>query len=147
MGGAKPSDVVWTTYAVPVLLSQRVIDLLRKEDVTGWDVIPCDLRGKKGESWPYGFLQVHGRCGAIDEGKSMKIDKIFPGGVFPAWIGLYFEPASWDGSDVFMPEGRGGWVIVTERVKAVLEKAKVRNVLYTALDRYELVRLRNPPRQ
>lgn len=141
MGSAKPADIVWTTVALPVLLSERAVDLLRKEHVTGWDLIPCTLYGKQGESWPYAFLTVHGRCGPIDDLKSTRIDKTYPAGVFPAWKGLYFDPRSWDGSDVFMPAGDVGWIFVTERLKSVLEKAKVGNVLCTPLDQVERVQL------
>jgi len=141
MGRAKPLDVVWTTLALPVLLSQRVVDLLRMEQVTGWDCIPCTLYGKSNQSWPYAILSVRGRCGPIDVQKSTRIDKAYPAGVFPAWRGLYFDPLSWDGSDLFMPEGDVGWIIVTQRVKDLMEMAKISNVMFTPLDRVERVQL------
>lgn len=141
IGRKKPSDVVWTTLALPVLLHQRVVDLLRKENITGWNSVPCMLRGPDGELWPYAFLTVTGRCGPIDDGKSVKFDKQYPGGVFPAWKGLYFDPESWDGSDVFMPAGDVGWIFVSERTKVVLDKARVSNISCTALDRVERMQI------
>lgn len=48
MGSAKPLDVVWTTLALPALLGQRVVDLLRKEQVTGWDFISVQLAREEG---------------------------------------------------------------------------------------------------
>jgi hypothetical protein len=41
---------------------------------------------------------------------SVQVSRIFPGGIFPVWKGLLFEPESWDGSDFFMPAQRFGKV-------------------------------------
>ena len=137
MGGTKPQDIIWTTYALPVLVSERVVGVLREGHFSGWDVVPVDLRDKAGEPLPtYYYLCIHGHCGPIDKSRSVKIDKIFPGGVFPVWMGLYFGESTWDGSDVFMAPGKG-FKFVVEPVKRALEKAKVRNVLFTPLDRVE----------
>lgn len=142
LGGRKPSDVVWTTLALPVLMHQKVVDLLRNEGFTGWDSVPCNLHSPDGESWPYAFLTVRGRCGAIDDRKSVQFDKQYPEGIFPAWKGLYFDPDSWDGSDVFMPTGDVGWIFVSERAKSALDKARVSNISCTPLDKVERVQIR-----
>lgn len=60
-----------------------------------------------------------------------------PGGVFPYWRGLYFDPDTWDGSDIFMPGGRTGWVFVLDHVRDALEKAHVKNVAFQRLDEVE----------
>jgi len=141
MGSARPSDVVWTTLAVPVLLSQHAVDLLRREHIAGWDAIPCTLYDKAREARPYSYLTVRGRCGPIDNTRSFKVEKIYPGGVFPAWKGLYFDPSTWDGSDIFMPQGDVGWIFITERVKRALKTANISNTLYTPLDQVERAQL------
>lgn len=135
MGRKKPSDVIRTTAAVAVLVSDRVIDILKDSQFSGWRTYPINLFGKDSAHIPgYHGLAVPGRCGPIDDSQSVKIDKIYPGGIFPAWRGLFFDPATWDGSDVFMPAGEGGWILVVEAVKLAFEKAKVTNVLFTPLD-------------
>lgn len=139
MGSKKPGDVIWTTYySVPLLVSERVIRMLRDEGFKGWRTYEVDLRGN--DDAPilgYYGLAVHGRCGPIDNAKSVQVPKQYPGGVFPVWKGLYFDPTTWDGSDIFMPEGRKGSKFVAEGVKQAFEKAKVKNVLFTALDEVE----------
>jgi hypothetical protein len=138
MGAAKPEDVIWTTLAIPVLISERLLAILREARLSGWDVVPVELRGKTGEILSrYYFVRVSGRCGPIDYGQSKKVDRIYPGGVFPVWKGLVFDPATWDGSDVFMAGG-AGFKFVVEAVRDVLQKAKVKNVLFEPLDEVEL---------
>lgn len=52
------------------------------------------------------------------------------------WIGLYFDPVSWDGSDVFLPKGNGR-TFITEDLKSALERAGITNVYFTALSEAE----------
>lgn len=138
MGASQPGDIVWTTLALPVLLSERVVGVLREEGFTGWGVVPVDLRGKNGEPLPtYYYLCVRGRCGPSDVGRSTKVDKIYPGGVFPIWKGLYFDETTWDGSDFFVAAGTG-FKFIVEGVKRAFQKAKVKNALLTPLDEVEL---------
>lgn len=141
-GASTPLDVVWTTLALPVLLSQRLVDVIRKEQLTGCDFVPCTIEGKGGESWNYYTLIVQGRCGAIADRESVKVERLYPGGIFPVWRGLYFDPESWDGSDFFMPDEPVGWVIVSERVKVVLEDARTRGAVFTRLDEVERLQLK-----
>lgn len=142
MGRSKPSDFVYTTSAYPTLISDRVLGILKGEGFTGWQTYPIRLFGKDGARIPgYHGLAVHGRCGPIDESRSVKLGKIYPGGAFPEWYGLFFDPATWDGSDLFMTASEKAWVIVVEAVKRAFEKAKVTNVKFTALDQLERARL------
>jgi hypothetical protein len=138
MGASQPGDIVWTTLALPVLLGERVVAVLRKRGFTGWDVVPVDLRGKNGEPLPtYYYLCIRGHCGPIDKSRSTKVDKIYPGGVFPIWKGLYFDETTWDGSDFFVAAG-AGFKFIAEEVKLAFQNAKVKNALLTPLDEIEL---------
>lgn len=138
MGRSTPADVIWTGSAAPVIVSDRAVSILEAEGFDGWGTYNVALSGKSGETIQgYSGLVVHGRCGEIDHERSIKFDKIMPGGVFPWWRGLYFDPATWDGSDLFMPAGTVGWIFVVEAVKRALEIAKVKNVVFTPLDQVE----------
>jgi hypothetical protein len=141
-GKARPTDVVWTGYACPVIVSDRVVSILTEARFTGWDTYRVVLSDKSGESLSgYRGLVVHGRCGPIDNSRSVKFNKVMPGGVIPWWRGLYFDPATWDGSGLFMPTGNVGWIFVVEAVKRAIEKAKVKNVLFTPLDEVERMKV------
>jgi hypothetical protein len=119
---------------VPRLVSERVITLLRDAGFTGWRTYDVELVGHDGAPIPgYYGLAIHGRCGPIDYSKSEEIPTITPGGVSSHWFGLYFDPDTWDGSDLFMPEGTSGWIFVVDDVKRAFEKAKIKNVEFTNL--------------
>ncbi|MCC6215312.1 MAG: hypothetical protein IT376_10610 [Polyangiaceae bacterium] len=142
MGAKVPVDMIRATIVAPVIVSDLVVDVLKTREFTGWETYPIELFGHDGiPIHGYQGLAVRGRCGPIDDSRSMKFDKIMPGGVFPWWRGLYFDPATWDGSDLFMPAGNVGWILVVEAVKRAFEKAKVKNGLFTRLDEVERMKL------
>jgi hypothetical protein len=142
MGAAKPGDVIWSTLAMPLLISERAVGILRDGRFKGWDVVPVELSDKTGAPLPtHYYLGIHGRCGPIDDRRSVKFDKIMPGGAFQWWRGLFFDPATWDGSDLFMPQGNVGWIFVVEAVKRAFEKGKVKNIRFTALDEVERMKI------
>ncbi|HEY8207038.1 MAG TPA: hypothetical protein VIG99_06145, partial [Myxococcaceae bacterium] len=129
MGRSKPSDFIYTTLATPIIISDRVVGILKDGGFSGWRTYPIELLGKGGNRIPgYHGLAVHGRCGPIDESRAVKLDQIMPGGVFPAWYGLFFDSETWDGSDLFMTSSAKAWVFVVDAVKRALEKAKVTNM-------------------
>ena len=128
MGRRTPGDLIRTTSGAPLLVSDRVVELLKAGGYSGWSTYPVEVFGKDRLRIPgYHGLAVHGRCGAIEDDRSVKVDRQFPAGVFPMWKGLYFAPATWDGSDVFMPRG-SDWIFVVAPVKQSLESAKVSNL-------------------
>lgn len=142
MGGKLPSDVIRCTVAAPFILHERVVSVLRDGGCSGWGTYACDVIDKTGAVVKgYSGLAVRGRCGPIDNALSVKFDKIMPGGAFKWWRGLYFDPATWDGSDVFVPEGNSAWILVVERVKKALDRAKVKNIEFTSLDTVERMML------
>jgi len=57
----------------------------------------------------------------------------YPGGIFPAWHGLYFDPESWDGSDFFMSADGYGAIFAVEEVTRVFRKAKIKNISFKRL--------------
>jgi hypothetical protein len=108
--GRKPLDYVGATFATIRLVSQRLLDLLNREGFTGWSSYPVRLYGKDDEPPPgYAGLAIRGRSGPIDVSRSVAGEKVGPGGSVPIWRGLYFDPATWDGSDIFAPEAQRSW--------------------------------------
>lgn len=137
-GAQIPKDVIWTELASPMIISQRLVDTLRDAGMVGWGTYPLSLQGKDGSEIPgYHGLYIHGRCGGIDNSRSVQVSKQLPGGVFPAWRGLYFDPSSWDGSDLFMPEGKLGWVFATDRLRRLLQRERYSNLVFTQLSSVE----------
>ena len=144
MGEALPRDVIWTTMAVPVVVSQRFIDILLDQRFTGWSTYPVEVYSKSGDLLPgYHGLSITGRCGLIEPGRSGIVLEHLPGGWIPRFKGLFFDPASWDGSDFFAetPDpvtGGSGHKFITSEVWIALRKAKVRNVRFERLSEEEM---------
>jgi hypothetical protein len=134
MGGAIPSDFIWTTSAHALVVHSRVRDLLQHHALKGWHTYSVHVSDKQGRLHrDYVGLVVTGRCSPVDLSRSVVVLKEYPGGWFPHLLGEYFDERSWDGSDVFMsqPDAAGkvtASVYLSERAREVLRLAKVRNV-------------------
>ncbi len=128
-GRAKPDDVEWNSGLGLVVFSNRVKNLLEEHGITGWKAYPIDLYDKSGGLVEgYSGLGVTGRCGAGEPTKVVKRLTTYPGGVFPKYFGYYFDPETWDGSDIFIPDNGSTITMVTERVRNLLKKNKIRHI-------------------
>ena len=138
--GGKPRDLVATAYGTVDLLSDRVIQIFRDGGYTGWTTFPVEVYGKHGERIEgYHGFAVTGRCGPIVWSKGKKVRKPPPvpwGQSYDAWVGMYFDPDSWDGSDIFLPEACASTIVV-EKVMLALTKAKVTNIKFESLTEFE----------
>ena len=121
-GGEVLYDLIITGFGGLYILSDNVYETLIKNGVTGWSTYPIEIFDKSGFSVDgYQGLSVTGKCGKLDESKSIIISKISKGQAINLRKGLYFDKASWDGSDIFSPEG-SMHTFVTERVVNLLSK-------------------------
>jgi hypothetical protein len=138
--GRTPCDVIGTTYGALMLVSARLVAVLREHEFTGWATFPVRVVLDDGSELDgYRGLAATGRCGAIDDSLSGKvtIPPPVPGGRPAAGLlGLCFAPESWDGSDVFTAEGYAGSFVV-ERVKEALERAGITNAGFRRLSEIE----------
>lgn len=128
-------DFVGTTHAGFYLLSQRLQDALSKEAISGWRACPVELTMSTGDSVPnYAAIGITGRCGPLQNGRSKKVTRQLPGTNSPSdcWVGLYFAEDTWDGSDLFRPEGTM-LTIATARAKKAIEDATATNVRFRPL--------------
>jgi hypothetical protein len=129
--GGKPHDLIGTTYAVLQLISPRLIALLEEHGFTGWTTYPAKILLDDGsEVEGYRGLAVTGRCGPIEDDLSERImlrPPVPTGRSMPGLRGMCFRPDTWDGSDIFTPEGFAA-VFVVERVKEALETAGITNI-------------------
>lgn len=135
MGGT-PRDVIWTSYAGPLIVGARVLEVFGS--FGGWHTYPVEVYDKEGRSIEgYAGLAVVGRCGPIDDSLSEVVLREFPGGTFPVRRGLLFQPDSWDGSPLFMPSERHNAVFVTDDVREKLELHKIENLAFGRLSEIE----------
>lgn len=132
--GKKLCDLMGTT-ATLTLISSRVADALKMEGITGLATCPAGLRNRKGETIPgYEVLATTGRCGPLVNSRSPKVTRTNYArtGSMDVWLGYYFDEETWDGSDMFRPEGTR-MTIVTERVKELIESINGTNIDFKAI--------------
>jgi hypothetical protein len=143
--GGQLKDVIWTTWAGVFLVEQRVCDLLRRSGISGWTTYEVEVTDQRGLPVSgYSGFAVTGRCGPIDHPRAELFLKASPVPHGKAtWFrkGLFLEPDSWDGSDLFCPDDTSTFVVATERTRRLLEKSKVRNLSFKALSAYEVMAL------
>jgi hypothetical protein len=134
MGRKVPEDVIWAATAA--IVNSKVITLLQENGFTGWSTYPVEVFDKAGARIEgYSGLAITGRCGPIDQSRSMTILKKFPARVSPMLKGYYFDQDTWDGSDIFTPSARlDGRIFITAPVRDVLRRAKTKNVRMQVLD-------------
>lgn len=141
-GAKTPGDVLRFLMVGPLVVSARVIDVLTDAGLGGWSTYPVKVTDGMGrEAAGYAGLAIAGRCGVLDLTRSAIVLRQMPGGWFPDFSGHYFDPQSWDRSDLFMEhpqaDGRASVrVLCSDRARRVLNRAKVSNLKYTPLDEY-----------
>jgi hypothetical protein len=130
-------------------LSERAIRAFEAEGITGLSTYPVEIFNQEGVPvLGYQGVSVIGRCGPILNERSQRI--IVPpisgarekglGKAQPGWRGIYFDPDTWDGSDIFLAEGTIAFY-ATDRVREVVEKHGLTNISFDPLSEIERLML------
>jgi hypothetical protein len=133
--GTKWLDFVGTQTAALRLVSTRLLDRFTAAGVTGWRALPVALVDRSGAAVAdYKLLVVTGRCGGIDNARSVLTERVIVGTSRGAkvWKGLYFDEGTWDGHDLFSPRSTA-FIFATAKVKAILESEAATNFDLVAL--------------
>jgi hypothetical protein len=116
-------DLVGFQDVSNIAISRNFKDLLINFEANGFCLYQISIKGRE---FIYYGLQVIGRCGALIHPKE-------PG----FYTGVKFDLDSWDGSDIFSPEG-ASLLFCTEKIAMEIEKAKLTNVGIRCLDEMKL---------
>ncbi len=132
-----------TTLATMQVMSDRFTAHLRSVAPTGWSTFPVELR-LRGDQPMSGYrgLSITGRTGPIKEelGLDVILPPASPNGLAVAGTrGWCFEPDTWDGSDVFTPEGAAAFC-VTEPVADALRTAGISGLRLERMFEIEMVK-------
>lgn len=135
-------------YFVPIcnIVSERLLETLREAEITGFSEKEIECSGwydKKGNKLPiniskYKELVVNGRTGNLlsKDGKEvLRCPKCnaLRGTALDKVNGLSVGN-EWDGSDIFYFKNWEGPIIVTKKVKVLLEKKKMKNIIFKDLE-------------
>ncbi|MDR0404273.1 MAG: hypothetical protein LBH37_00455 [Oscillospiraceae bacterium] len=155
--GERVADYYFATGTRWSIISEKFQNLLLNSDITGYELKeiesygwydteknPIDIDGSG-----YKQLIVTGRCGDLrfKSGRFIKKCKLcnnFDYDDAQTEIGLGFDLKDWGGHDMSLYNNWGGNIIVTQKVKDLIEKNKLRNVDFELLSEFDFDQLRNP---
>src|SRR5687768_1536675 len=131
--GKRITDLVGSSDLHPPLISKKFEELLLN-GFTGWKTLPCVVDARKGSVPPdtYSVLTIPGRCGHILVERSLKVQAFNSDGrMMPGkfeHLGVFFDEADWDGSDIFLPRTGPSRAIITHRLRDAIVSARLTNV-------------------
>jgi hypothetical protein len=126
-------DFLWTS-ALILVVHERVCDVWRSNDFTGWATYMVHVFDRHGDQVEgYVGVSVKGRSGPMDvSGSNVRWQTYSNGGRYVSEMkGLIFNPGTWDGSDFFMLEENAGTgiypgdILIIKRVVEAMKKAKL----------------------
>ena len=133
--GRKLYDQVPTTALWFTLYSETFFAVLTAHQLTGWSSYPVSLSTPKVEyAEGYRGLVVTGRCGPVLSEFSRIATKLPPnprGRSRAAKFGYFFDEATHDKSDVFLPVADGP-LFVSQRAKEALSAAQLTGLQFEA---------------
>lgn len=135
--GNQPMDFLWTSYPPLRCVSNRVVSILEANEFTGWSTYPVTVYDNANQRLPdYHGFAITGSGGSFQSELSKKVTLEHPwGGTAEVYKGFFFGPTEWDGTDVFLVDGK---IIVKARVQQVFMEAEVSNVKFTPLVEVEV---------
>jgi|SRR5690554_5462101 len=135
MGGKTIYDIIWTTNAFPLIVSEKVIQLFKSNSISGWKTYDAEIHTKKNEliDQKYYGLIITGRCGFRDFSISSVVMDTIGITTEPHLSGFYFKDDFWDGSDLFMCNSdelgqTNMFRFCTEKVVRLMKKEKINNI-------------------
>jgi len=142
-GSGEPGNLFWNMVNDPFCINQSVADAFSQDNIQGWTATPASVLTKSGDKSAenYFAVSVTGRSDAVDYLQTDIVFRQLPGGNYPYFKGIYFDPESWDGSDIFMerPDQHGhsnAFIYVTKKLVDICKKRKVKNIAFTNFNDY-----------
>ncbi len=136
-GGKKMTDFLntgWGGKLTPI--SDKVLNLLIENNITGWKTYPIRVFDKKGvEIHGYHGLSITGRCKDLDLTLlKERVDYQYreSGPVYHYYKGYPLDLSTWDGSDMFLLSGTY-WRFINKKVYSIFKKNKVSNIKFDNL--------------
>lgn len=125
-------------YTIPThfMIDSKLKGVLEKEQITGYELKDINIVGS------YGFrddgileMVITGRAGHLQKLTGEEFEACSTCGRIRENIdeleGVGFDINKWDGSDIFLIDNFRGIPVVTQKVKDLLEKNKIKNIVFT----------------
>lgn len=117
-----------------LVASDRLIETLRESGVKSFRTYDVDLTGRAGEKIP-GYKGV-GILGSGGPNDPSLMRGLHPGTRIKKIDGL--KPSAWDGSDFFSLDDIPRIALITNRLKEILDKKKVKNCRFRPAEEFKI---------
>ena len=139
-GGKKITDFLNTGFGTKLTpISDKVLDILVDNNITGWKTYPIQVFDKKGnEVLGYHGFSITGRCKDLDISllkERVDVQYYESGPVRKYYKGFPLDLSAWDGSDMFLLSGTG-FNFINKKVYSLFKKHKVTNIQYEKVTDY-----------
>jgi len=133
-------------YKIPAhfMIDSKLKELFQKNQITGYELKDINFVGS------YGFrddgiqeMIITGRAGHLQKLNGEEFEACSTCGNIiediSDLVGVSFDISKWDGSDIFLIDNFEGIPVVTEKIKDLLEKNKIKNVSFTNIKEKEFI--------
>jgi hypothetical protein len=138
--GKRLTDFLWSAMTPLVCISDRVVDMLTRDNITGWSTYETELFDGRGNLIAgYQGLSVTGAICGRNKALSRLVRRppiTASGKPFAVYKGLYFHETDWEGNDFFLIENHG--MVVVKKVKDLISRNTVSNVQLAPLPDVEI---------
>ena len=133
------SEFLWSWEPGTVFVTKEVVKALQKAKITGCLFYPVEIvntkvdvpevfelvvTGKAGPAAEQSNISIVNKCKACGRTEYSKITN-----------GIYIDPVSWDGSDICNIKEYPTYILVSEKVKNILEANNFKNYILTPADK------------
>ncbi len=152
--GKSEGDLLGGSW-VTLFFSKKFIDLFKENEIKSLAYCPIKFESKYKNNGEFYYVELKSFVEFVGDGSYLKKDERERNQrIIDSWIerknDIYYEGhevrkgfynlSTWDGSDFFgIKSGnlKGKTIVVTEKLKKIIEKAKLKNVQFKELKKYE----------
>jgi hypothetical protein len=138
--GNKLHDILNTGWAGLYLISDKLLNILEINKLTGWKIYPINLfNKKKTELFGYHGLSITGRSGPVYCKKESIFEKRYvpTGPLSETYKGYFIDLSSWNQNDFFLPKEYYG-TFISENAATVLMNQNVTNISIENISNIEI---------
>lgn len=134
--GTMPGDIVGSSIVID-FYSEKFVNLLKENKIKSFEDYSIIFDSKYSLETKYFYLEFKTKVSEIFiENKSKYNIHLYKDGkTIHGQKGLYFNLKEWHGEDIFGIKDTSK-IIVTKKLKELIQKAKLKNIVFTNLDDY-----------
>jgi hypothetical protein len=126
----KIADFLWT-FLGEIIISDEVLKVFKENHITGFEVKPVEVCNVN-VSQHYWELEIKGSGGEADLSSGIFLKKECSCCHLKRYSafenGIIVKTENWDGSDIFTMTGYSGYVLISEKLKKIIENGNFKGL-------------------